>query len=222
MRSKSLSSCRRSAQAAAAVMAAAYYYQYHETDECRELREGYNEMNTGEKGSFEDPAARVELPTAAGSVMLDLGQISGKGGSSGMGMDPSLRGGTRGKPLRSSSTKLGPADAGKTLKRRKGGSRRVSEESMDGEDASPTGMSKVQFDVANTSSLFNKGSDEDDVPPLTAEARPTPTQRRPVALPCVPRPALPRFRPTYSLSPSRENAVCAGCEGTRDAHRDAD
>ena len=113
--------------------------------------------------------------------MLDLGQISGKGGSSGIGVDSALRKGTRGKPLRGSSTKLVPGD-----KRRKGGSRRVSEESMDGmEDASPTGMSKVQFDVANTSSLFNKGSDEDDVPPLTAEVRPTPTQCRPDTLPRV-------------------------------------
>ena len=50
-RSKYLSSGRPSAQGAAAVMAAAYYsYQYHETDECRQLREGYNETNTGEKG----------------------------------------------------------------------------------------------------------------------------------------------------------------------------
>ena len=48
-------------------MAAAYYYQYHETDECRQLREGYNETNTGEKGSFEDPATRMECAGCEGT-----------------------------------------------------------------------------------------------------------------------------------------------------------
>ena len=66
-RSKYLSSGRPGAQGAAAVMAAAYYYQYHETDECRQLREGYNETNTGEKGSFEDPATRMECAGCEGT-----------------------------------------------------------------------------------------------------------------------------------------------------------
>ena len=58
-------------------MAAILHYRYHETDESRVFRELWNEANTGEKGSNEDVAARIELPTSAGSALLDLGQSGG-------------------------------------------------------------------------------------------------------------------------------------------------
>ena len=49
---------------------AAVFHMYHEDDEAREMREAYNEFYTGDKGIVEEP--RVELPTSAGSAMLDL------------------------------------------------------------------------------------------------------------------------------------------------------
>ena len=165
-------------------MAANYHYMYHEYDEAREARERYNEVNTGDKGLVEE--ARVELPTAAGSVMLDLGQLSGggSGGSSAVDAEQSVARSLSRKGASSQSTRSftqAHTKSGRARSRRKHGDR-------DGDDDSfhdnPTGgrgvdARKVGFDASgqklpsgNLSQTLFKNVHEDDVPPLTAEVRP--------------------------------------------------
>lgn len=163
-----------------------YYHMCHEMDEAREIREAYNENNTGDKGTFEDPSELVELPTAAGSVMLDLGEISSGGGLGGDRPRRPLQQRPQTSSLPGRGSTIGGTNANSTKggakrKMRRRGSDGAVESSKDGGSGS-TSVRKggqVQFDVNGnaiatgnlSSSLFNKSSDEDDVPPLTAEVR---------------------------------------------------
>ena len=162
-------------------MAAVYHHHYHETEEAREARDFYNEASMGVKGE-DSVAPRVELPTAAGSVLLDLGKLSE--GSSALGIGAAPRAIERATALRSQTKRSGPLRNSKQLVQegalwRKGvrGRRGSSSEWVENEGSpSPTvgggrsrGLQLQQPDMPAHASLFNKGVEAEDVPPLTAE-----------------------------------------------------
>ena len=141
-----------------------YYHMYVETQETRELREQHNLRETGEKSATsEAEPTMIELPTAAGSVMLDLSDPQ-QGGSAQSGPSGAMRAGTG--PLRSRDQlgKLGRNSSGlgkkDKSKRKKGGGE---------EEENPTGGARDKRSSQDEGDLFSRRDDEDEIPPLTAE-----------------------------------------------------
>ena len=154
-------------------MAANFYvHMYHETDEARECREQYNLRETGEKSATSEAMPTlIELPTAAGSVSLDLNKQQGSSGPSSLSPTKStLRARDQfGKVLARNSS---------GLKKEKTKRTRKSEEHDESE--LPTGGAEKRSSQ-DKPTLFSKGGHEDDIPPLTAEvcvpAHPSPSAR---------------------------------------------
>ena len=214
-------------------MAAIPHHSYHETDESREVREMYNERNTGEKGSTEEPATLIELPTAAGSVMLDLEQHRHQA-SAPRSVSSSASSKSRSSTVQPDKTKK----VGIGIRH----GRRKSEElrQAPSENEQPTGGASSKPSDADSrspalsgsasslpQSVFSKTRDDDEAPPLTAEVctdaslatrrctRPCPArprvrgrtrpQRAPRATGSTPLGACPRV----ALRPSVPAALCS-------------
>lgn len=141
------------------------FINFYETAETKIIREEYNLASVGERGTSEDPDLKVELPTAAGSVMLDLASL---GASEGSG-PPSI--GSR--PPSAHTPKATPkAGSAKGGKGRKG--RRKSEDlgPLSDDDAQATGApgkSGPEGSDTTMALLRSRNDGEEDVPPLTAE-----------------------------------------------------
>jgi hypothetical protein len=175
-------------------MAATYHYHYHETAESNELRELHNVIHSGETEPGEETEKRglIELPTAAGSVFLDLSKDLGSGGTSQSSPSSSppmqaTNGGARspGKKRLSYIAHM-PTGAAKggwmqrqgtsNAVRKPGASGRRRESFTDGtgDEQSPTGGRNSDFSGTSrlSAALMSSGDlDEFELPPLTAEVQ---------------------------------------------------
>lgn len=173
------------------------FMRFHECDESRDIRVAYNIASTGEPGPVDDTLNSVEWDTSAGSVMLDLTEMFGVGSSqpTGGSADPAARTITFAEPQHSMS-KFGAsgAEAAGTAakgpnKSLKGPNHRQGNASRGAADGPANGSGKqgmMRFlpqspapaaAPQSAGALFAKigSGDDQDVPPLSAEVRVSPS-----------------------------------------------